>query len=152
MSPIPKIIIIALGLLVMGVFVLAIFDSTNYGPWGSKASRSSGPVQSLHDTISIATKNGTFAIPGTAYMDGRELSSPQETEMNIIVWDAVPWSRPVCELQHGTKVEIHEARFHVPGEYYCFRVTHAGCEGWVFGYYLSTSWHEPVGKRIDRHY
>jgi len=100
-------------------------------------------------TETVTTSKGNFVVPGTAYMDGRDLqASPPLTVMNINVWEGVPRQNRVCSLQHGTKVELLEAQFYSGEQRYYFRVQSGYCEGWVPESFVSNKRHRAVGDRF----
>ena len=101
----------------------------------------------------IVTSKGSFSVPGTAFMDGRDPeASPPLTVMCINIWDAVPRQRVVCKLQHGNKVEVLGAKMHNEENRYYFRIRRGPCEGWVSEPFVSPEDHEPVGDQLFLEY
>lgn len=95
----------------------------------------------------IKTSKGSFALPGKAYTDGRDLEAqPPLTVTNINVWDAVPRTRAVCRVPHAAQVELLEARMYTPEERYYFRVRAGKCEGWLPEVFLSQKPMRAVGQ------
>jgi hypothetical protein len=98
----------------------------------------------------VTTSKGSFTIPGTAYLDGRDLEAvPPLTVMNINIWDGVPRQQVVCVLRHGTSVEVLEATSHEAEDRYYFRVRSGSCEGWVSEPFLSTEYYAPEGDEWE---
>lgn len=99
----------------------------------------------------ITTDKGTFVIPGTAYMDGRDLEALEPlTIMNITVWasDGRRLAKD-CTLPHGEEVELLSAsRNSSEGRYY-LEVRGESCEGWVSEPFVSPEYHAPVGEKLQ---
>jgi len=97
----------------------------------------------------ITTSKGSFTISGIAFMDGRDLkANPPLTIMKINIWDGVPRNKRVCELDHGTKVELLDAMKDKEEDRYYFRIRKGSCEGWVSEPFLSTEEHSPIGDKM----
>lgn len=99
----------------------------------------------------VTTAKGTFSIPGTAYMDGRDLeSTPRITIMNITVWaSAGRRLAKDCTLSHGERVELLSAsQSRSEGRYY-LEVRGQTCEGWVSEPFVSPIYHSPEGQRVQ---
>jgi len=68
--------------------------------------------------------------------------------MKINIWDGVPRKKQVCELDHGTKVELLDAMKDKEEDRYYFRIRKGSCEGWVSEPFLSTEEHSPIGDKM----
>lgn len=100
----------------------------------------------------VATENGVFDIPGTGYIDGRDLeANPSLTIMEVKVWDGVDYlRRPICRLPHGTQVKILDIKQDPDFDdtWYHFQIQGSSCEGWLTWRFVNTEKHDPVGDRI----
>jgi hypothetical protein len=106
-------------------------------------------IVSYHAPRTITTSKGDFSVPGTAFMDGRDLEAePPLTIMNINIWNAAHRQRVVCRLQHGTNVEVLDATLYSEEGRYYFQVRSGSCEGWVPESFLSPEYQAPVGDQI----
>lgn len=98
----------------------------------------------------ITTSKGSFNLPGNAFLDGRDVdATPPLTIMTINVWDSVPRSRVVCKLEHGTSIQLLDARLLSSENRYYFEVRSGSCTGWVPETFLSTQYEEPIGDRMQ---
>lgn len=96
----------------------------------------------------IKTEKGEFHVPGTAYLDGRDLAAhPPRTVMSIRVWQSPARTHAVCSSAHGTLVDLLEVQRDVKEERFYFRVKAPNCEGWLPEGSLSTRQAAPVGTR-----
>lgn len=97
----------------------------------------------------VTASNGTFTIPGTAYMDGRDIEAkPPLTLMNINIWDGVQRGRAICTLRHGTNVNLLDAKWSSEESRYYFQVQSNSCKGWVPEWFVNTIYQPPVGDRV----
>ena len=113
---------------------------------------STSPTPDLEATVedispqTITTDKGTVQVPGTAYIDGRDPSaSPPLTIKSINIWDSVQRTKGVCKLEHGTKVDLLDAKQRPEESRYYFLVHTSSCEGWLPEPFLSREYQEPVG-------
>jgi len=112
---------------------------------------SSTPVPSpVPATQNVETAEGyTFAVPGSAFVDGRSLEEqPPLTIMSINIWGEVPRLKAVCDLQHGTEVQLLEAQYYEPEERYYFLLKSGSCKGWLSENFLSPEKQEPIGDQL----
>ena len=70
------------------------------------------------------------------------------TLMIIHIWDAVPRQSVVCELAHGTEVDLLSAQFQDDEGRYYFELQSGTCKGWVSEPFLSQEYQEPVGDEF----
>jgi len=82
--------------------------------------------------LAVNTAKGSITVGAPAYIDGSGLDVWEPiTLASIPVWDLAPGQHVVCDLPHGTPVQVLEIRL-VPSEHrHYFRVLTEGCEGWV---------------------
>jgi hypothetical protein len=94
----------------------------------------------------IKTEKGTFAVPGTAFIDGRDLeASPPLTVMSVSVWESTRRLSRLCSLPHGASVSLAQVERVQAEERYYFRVVTKACEGWVPEVFLSIRRQRVVG-------
>src|SRR4051812_2119633 len=75
------------------------------------------------------TEKGVFTVPGTAFIDGRDLeATPPLTVMSVSVWDSAKRRSRVCSLPHGASVSLAQAERVVSEDRYYFRVVTKVCE------------------------
>ena len=104
--------------------------------------------QSASAAKPVKTTKGTFAVPGTAYLDGRDLEArPPLTVMKINVWDSAKRLSKVCVLSHGTSVSLLDVEHVKADERYYFKIMATGCVGWVPDVFLSPRRQPVVGSR-----
>lgn len=97
----------------------------------------------------VTTSKGSFAIPGFAFLDGRDLGAiPPLTVMNINIWDGVPRQRVLCVLRHGTSIDVLDAEFYEAEDRYYFHVRSGSCDGWVSEPFLSLQYYPPEGDEM----
>jgi hypothetical protein len=98
---------------------------------------------------SVSTTKGTIRIPGSAYMDGRDLEAQQPaTIMSINIWDSPDRLKTVCKIAHGDSVDVTEARYDNSEQRYLFRVIKGTCSGWVVQGFVGDTKQAPVGDRL----
>lgn len=96
------------------------------------------PVESAPIAETVTTARGTFSIPGTATLDGRNPETSEAvTIMSINIWDGVPRHRVVCKLDHGAQVDLLAAQWSDEESRTYFQVRSGVCEGWVSESFLS---------------
>jgi len=109
---------------------------------------STGSTSSIFRTQSqtVTTSKGTFTIPGTAYIDGRD-EDPSGTLITyspINVWSKARGLRESrCMLPHGTEVQVTD--YWQEDFFRSFYVETPACKGWVNYGFLSPTDHEAVG-------
>lgn len=103
------------------------------------------PAESPFAAQTVTTAKGTFSIPGTAILDGRD---PEASEVvtirSINVWDGVPHHRVVCKLDHGAQVDLLATRWSEEESHTYFQVRSGVCEGWVSEAFVSPEEREPA--------
>ncbi len=78
------------------------------------------------NAATITTSKGDFQVPGRAFLDGsRPESRPPVTAMFIPLLQSAVSTAPVCQLEHGTQVELLEVQRDVEKRRYYFRVRDA---------------------------
>lgn len=78
----------------------------------------------------VTTSRGTISVPGTAFLDGRDLEArPPITVTDINVWDSQQRRKVVCKLKHGAAVSVRQST-ELDGRFY-FRIQSGACEGWI---------------------
>jgi hypothetical protein len=96
----------------------------------------------------VKTEKGVFSVPGTAFMDGRDLeASPPLTVMAISVWETTSRRARSCTLPHGAPVSLARWERVASEDRIYFRVVTEKCEGWVPEVFLSTRRERVVGTR-----
>lgn len=108
------------------------------------------PPTPTAESQTIETAEGyVFPVPGNAFLDGRDLEAqPPLTVMNINIWGEVPRLKAVCNLQHGSEVQLLKAQYYEPEARYYFLVKGGNCRGWLSENFLSTEKHAPVGDQF----
>lgn len=100
----------------------------------------------------VTTDNGTFVIPGTGFIDGRDLeANPPLTIMEVKIWDGVGRLRhALCKLPHGAQVKILDVKQDPDFDYtwYHFQIQSDSCKGWVTWWFVNTEKYAPIGERI----
>ncbi len=109
------------------------------------------PVEDV-GTRTITADKGTFEVPGIAYIDGRDPNaSPPLTIKSINIWkspDRLSHPDPIkvtCRLEHGTQVDLLDAKLHSEESRYYFLLRSGSCEGWLPESFLSREYQEPIG-------
>lgn len=115
-------------------------------------SAGTNPTPTPEAPVKVTTDKGTFEVPGTGYIDGRDpIASPPLTIRSINIWkssDRLSHPDPVkvrCHLEHGTQVALLDARLHPEESRYYFLVRSGSCEGWLPESFLSREYQEPIG-------
>ena len=112
------------------------------------------PNKDISSRSTMTTPNGTFTVPGTGYMDGRDLeASPPLTLMSISVRERITGPRPapvVCKLRHGTSVNVIDVQQDPERKdpFYKFKVQNGSCTGWVSWWFVNTQQYAPIGDEI----
>lgn len=97
----------------------------------------------------VTTPAGSFTVPGTAYIDGRDPdASPPATIMNIRTWDGVPRTKVGCTILHGTRVHILSVQKEATENRYYFEVDSGSCKGWIPESFIGTQASDPVGDQL----
>jgi hypothetical protein len=125
---------------VSGLSRATLVITLKYAEWTIESVEPSPPPE---PGIIIETDDGLVEVPGTAYMDGRDLEAdPPVTVMNIDVWDSPRRSEVVCQIEHGTPVDVLElGKSETEGDH--LKVKSDACEGWVPMSFISSRHHEP---------
>lgn len=98
------------------------------------------------NAATITTSKGDFQVPGRAFLDGsRPESRPPATAMFVTLLQSAVSTAPVCQLEHGTQVDLLEVQRDVEKRRYYFRVRTPKCDGWVPETALSAKKVAPVG-------
>jgi hypothetical protein len=105
------------------------------------------PTAIPESELEIETDDGIITVPGSAYMDGRDLDAdPPVTVMAIDVWDSPQRSEVVCQIEHGTPVEVLALEENETEQRDYLQVRSGDCEGWVPLSFVNPKQHEPVGE------
>lgn len=129
-------------------WLLACSNQRETGQGDTAAAASTDEVIASTGTT-VLTDKGTLEVPGTAFIDGRDIeATPPLTLMRINIWDAVQRRRAVCQIPHATFVDILDIRHSEAEQRYYFQVRSGRCQGWVSQPFLSAEQHQPVGDRM----
>ena len=94
----------------------------------------------------IATSKGDFAVPGRAFLDGSQPDSrPSVVAMLVPLLQSAVSTVVVCQVQHGSQVDLLDVQRDVEKKRYYFRVRAPKCDGWVPETALSTKKVTPIG-------
>lgn len=158
-SKVPLIIFlgISIGLVAFCILILAVVSLSGSAQQGISQESDRPEVQptSPPQPQTITTSEGdNLTVSGIAYTDGRTRSG-SSTLMTLGVWDGVPRQRAVCRLQHGTQVNLLEAKWtdeeweYGDGRYY-FLIDYGNgeCKGWIPENFLSEEYAEPIGELV----
>jgi len=105
------------------------------------------PTAIPESEVEIETDDGIIVVPGSAYIDGRDLEAdPPATVMAIDVWDSPQRSEVVCQIEHGTPVEVLALEENETEQREYLKVRSGDCEGWVPLSFVNPKQHEPVGE------
>ena len=100
----------------------------------------------------IDTPKGSFVVPGTAFMDGRDPDArPPMTVMRINVRNGVhgrSMRGVLCDVLHGTEVQLLSARYNSSESRYYFQIKVGACKGWVAAPFLAQQWKPPEGDQM----
>jgi hypothetical protein len=100
-------------------------------------------VPALESEVITTSEGEEISVPGVAYLDGEHPDVDVKGIMLVIpIWDGVPHTEVVCELDHGTEVEVLAAQWAESEERYYLKVESEGCEGWVRDLFVSSECHE----------
>lgn len=109
--------------------------------FAAACARSSAAKRTFH------LPNGTFTVPGEAYIDGRNLAAEEPyTYMSVGVVEDFTQTTATCTIRHGTRVEVLDATRMPGGVTLHFKVRGGFCTGWIAASFLSDRYHEPIGK------
>lgn len=114
------------GLLIL-VIIVGIGLRWLFGSAAISQPRSSAPAP---DTQTITTSQGSFRVPGVAFIDGRA-EDTNGTIMQLNVWDGPSRQRGICQVQHGERVSLLGVQRNTSENRYYFRITNGPCSGWV---------------------
>ena len=100
------------------------------------------------NAVTLSTSKGEFKVPGRAFLDGSEPESrPPVTVALIPLLQSATSTAPVCQVEHGTPVDLLDVQRDVEKKQYYFRVRAPKCDGWVPETALSTKKVPPTGRR-----
>jgi hypothetical protein len=95
----------------------------------------------------ITTSKGDFQIPGRAFLDGSQPESrPPITAKLVPLLQSAVSTAAVCQVEHGTQVDLLEVQRDVEKKRYYFRVRAPQCDGWVPETALSTKKITPIAS------
>jgi hypothetical protein len=107
------------------------------------------PTAIPEQEVIIETEDGLITVPGSAYMDGRDLEAdPPVTVMNIDVWNSPQQLEVVCQIEHGTPVEVLALEENLADHREALQIRSSDCEGWVPVSFVSPKQHEPEGDQF----
>jgi hypothetical protein len=91
------------------------------------------PAQTIvPNAATITTSKGDFLVPGRAFLDGREPESrPPVTARLIPLLQSAVSTHVVCQVEHGTQVDLLEVQRDTAKKLFYFRVKAPRCDGWV---------------------
>ena len=90
-------------------------------------------------TMTVTTSKGDFEVPGRAFLDGSDPESrPPVIAKLVSLFQSATTTHVVCQVEHGTEVNLLEVQRHVEKKLFYFRVKAPACEGWVPATALST--------------
>ncbi len=93
----------------------------------------------------IATSKGDFTVPGRAFLDGSQPNSrPPVTAMLVPLLQSAVSTVAVCQVGHGSQVDLLDVQRDVEKKRYYFRVRAPKCDGWVPETALSTKKVPPI--------
>jgi len=132
------------------LFFIAVVAGAGSDSRAPRTKQRSPPTASPVAVTSVRTARGTFSVPGKGFTDGTDSTSqPPVTVMNINAWDAVPRTRAVCRIPHGTPVTIVEARHEASEDRHYFRVqSSSSCVGWIPETFIGTRRVAPIGDKM----
>lgn len=98
----------------------------------------------------VETDKGTLTIGQPAFIDGRDLDArPPLTVMAVNIWGNMPRTRIVCQLAHGSHIDIVSVKFYAPENRHYFLIRRDDCQGWLTEGLLSNRCNEPIGEEIS---
>lgn len=98
------------------------------------------------NAATITTSKGDFQVPGRAFLDGsRPESRPPVTSVLVPLLQSAVSTVVVCQVDHGTQVDLLDVQRDVEKKRYYFRVRAPKCDGWVPETALSTKKVAPIG-------
>ena len=98
------------------------------------------------NAATITTSKGDFQVPGRAFLDGSQPESrPPVTVMLIPLLQSAVSTAAVCQVDHGTQVDLLDVQRDVEKKRYYFRVRAPKCDGWVPETALATKKVPPIG-------
>jgi hypothetical protein len=93
----------------------------------------------IPNATTVKTSKGDFQVPGRAYLDGSQPEArPPVIAMLVPLLQSAVSTAAVCQLEHGTQVDLLEVQRDVEKRRYSFRVRSPRCGGWVPETALST--------------
>jgi hypothetical protein len=99
------------------------------------------------NAATIVTSKGDFQVPGRAFLDGSQPKSrPPVTVMLVPLLQSAVSPAAVCQVEHGTQVDLLDVQRDVEQKRYYFRVRAPKCDGWVPETALSTKKVPPIGS------
>ena len=97
-------------------------------------------------TATITTSKGDFQVPGRAFLDGSQPESrPPITAKLVPLLQSAVSTAIVCQVEHGTQVDLLDVQRDVEKKRYYFRIRAPKCDGWVPETALSTKKVTPIG-------
>jgi len=98
------------------------------------------------NAATITTSKGDFQVPGRAFLDGSHPESrPPLTAMLVPLLQSAVSTAAVCQVEHGTEVDLLEVQRDVEQKRYYFRIRAPKCDGWVPETALATKKVPPIG-------
>jgi hypothetical protein len=106
------------------------------------------PAQNIvPNAATIATSKGDFKVPGRAFLDGSQpRSQPPVTLPLVPLLQSAVSTAAVCQVEHGTQVDVLDVQRDIEKQRYYFRVRAPKCDGWVPETALSTKKVAPAGS------
>jgi hypothetical protein len=93
------------------------------------------PVQAqtvVPNAATITTPKGDFKVPGRAFLDGSQPGlRPPVTAMLVPLLQSAVSTVAVCQVEHGSQVDLLDVQRDVEKKRYYFRVRAPKCDGWV---------------------
>lgn len=106
-------------------------------------------MKDIPPIVAINAPKGCLIKGDVAYIDGRDPDAqPPLTVMNVRVWDGVPRTKVICELKHGTEVDILDILYYQPEDRHYLHIFGGDCQGWVSEPFLSNTKHKPIGDQL----
>jgi hypothetical protein len=104
------------------------------------------PAQTIvPNAATITTSKGDFKVPGRAFLDGSQPNvRPSITAMLVPLLQSALSTAAVCQVEHGSQVDLLDVQRDVEKKRYYFRVRAPKCDGWVPETALSTKKVPPV--------
>lgn len=100
------------------------------------------------EILTVDTDKGLLTKGLPAFMDGRDVDAqPPLTVVEIFIWDSRR-TEIICQLTHGTRVDILDIAFNESEARHYFLVKSGDCQGWIPGAFLSNRRNELIGDKI----